>query len=97
MRYGLAMPIFLRGLFLPDLHHMCLYFEEQGGFRGDIAAFKRVVPAALSAEDWFRFHGRCVRACVRACVCARAPCVRRLRAGVCPAPLPRNGRWSIRA
>lgn len=54
----LAMPIFLRRLFLNDLHHMFLYYEEQKGPRGTPAAFKKVVPDALSAEDWFRFHNR---------------------------------------
>ena len=78
VKYGLAMPVLLRRLFLSDLHHMCLHFEERGGFGADPAAFRRVVPAALSAEDWFRFHGRCARArasaFVRACVseCVRA-------------------------
>jgi len=54
----LAMPIFLRRLLLNDLHHMFLYYEEQKGPRGTPEAFKRIVPDALSAEDWFRFHGR---------------------------------------
>ena len=54
----LAMPIFLRRLLLNDLHHMFLYYEVQKGPRGTPEAFKKVVPDALSAEDWFRFHGR---------------------------------------
>ena len=54
----LAMPIFLRRLLLNDLHHMFLYYEVQKGPRGTPEAFKSVVPDALSAEDWFRFHGR---------------------------------------
>ena len=54
----LAMPIFLRRLFLKDLHHMFLYYEVQKGPRGTPEAFKKVVPDALCAEDWFRFHGR---------------------------------------
>ena len=54
----LAMPMFLRRLFLKDLHHMFLYYEVQKGPRGTPEAFKKVVPDALSAEDWFRFHGR---------------------------------------
>jgi hypothetical protein len=54
----LAMPIFLRRLFLKDLHHMFLYYEVQKGPRGTPEAFKKVVPDALSAEDWFCFHGR---------------------------------------
>lgn len=54
----LAMPIFLRRLFLKDLHHMFLYFEEQKGPRGTPQAFRKILPDALSAEDWFRFHGR---------------------------------------
>ena len=53
----LAMPIFLRRLLLNDLHHMFLYYEVQKGPRGTPEAFKSVVPDALSAEDWFRFHG----------------------------------------
>lgn len=57
VRARLAMPIFLRRLFLKDLHHMFLYFEVQKGPRGTPQAFKKIVPDALSAEDWFRFHG----------------------------------------
>lgn len=53
----LAMPIFLRRLFLKDLHHMFLYYEVQKGPRGTTEAFKKILPDALSAEDWFRFHG----------------------------------------
>jgi uncharacterized protein YbjT (DUF2867 family) len=53
----LAMPIFLRRLFLKDLHHMFLYYEVQRGPRGTPEAFKKFIPDALSAEDWFRFHG----------------------------------------
>lgn len=52
----LAMPIFLRRLFLKDLHNMFLYFES-GGPKGSAAEFKKIIPDALSAEDWFRFHG----------------------------------------
>lgn len=52
----LAMPVFLRRLFLKDLHNMFLYFEA-GGPKGKPEDFKRVVPDAFSAEDWFRFHG----------------------------------------
>ena len=54
----LAMPIFLRRLFLKDLHHMFLYYEVQKGPRGTPQAFKKILPDALSAEDWFRFHGQ---------------------------------------
>lgn len=56
--YGLAMPIFARKLFLNDLHHMCIYFEENGGVKSSPEEFKKVVPDAFSAEDWFRFHGK---------------------------------------
>lgn len=52
----LAMPIFLRRLFLKDLHNMFLYFES-GGPKGSPSDFKKIIPDALSAEDWFRFHG----------------------------------------
>ena len=54
----LAMPMFLRRLLLNDLHHMFLYSEVQQGPRGTPEAFKKILPDALSAEDWFRFHGR---------------------------------------
>jgi len=54
----LGMPIFLRRLLLNDLHHMFLYYEVQKGPRGTPEAFKKIVPDALTAEDWFRFHGR---------------------------------------
>jgi hypothetical protein len=50
------MPIFLRRLLLNDLHNMFLYFEA-GGPKGTPDEFKKIVPDALSAEDWFRFHG----------------------------------------
>jgi hypothetical protein len=33
-------------------------YEVQKGPRGNPEAFKKVVPDALSAEDWFRFHNR---------------------------------------
>ena len=58
VKHSLAMPLFLRRWFLKDLHHMFLYYEEQLGPRGTPQAFKKVVPDALSAEDWFRFVGR---------------------------------------
>lgn len=57
VKFKLAMPIFLRRLLLKDLHNMFLYFEA-GGPRGTPDEFKKIVPDALSAEDWFRFHGR---------------------------------------
>lgn len=56
-KFSLAMPKFFRRLFLNDLHHMCNYFEKRGGFTADIAAFKEVVPDALSIEDWLRLKG----------------------------------------
>ncbi|NBO39298.1 hypothetical protein EBU99_12030, partial [bacterium] len=54
----LAMPILLRRLLMKDLHHMFLYYEVQKGPRGTPEDFKKILPDALSAEDWFRFHGR---------------------------------------
>ena len=54
----LAMPLFLRRLLLKDLHHMFLYYEVQKGPRGTPQQFKKILPNALSAEDWFRFHGQ---------------------------------------
>jgi len=56
VKYKLAMFIFLRRLFLKDLHNMFLYFEG-GGPKSSPADFKAIIPDALSAEDWFRFHG----------------------------------------
>ena len=57
VRPQLAMPIVLRRLFLNDLHHMCLYFENQG-IAAEPEDFKKLIPDPLSAEDWFRFHNR---------------------------------------
>lgn len=57
VRPKLAMPIFLRRLFLNDLHHMCLYFEEKG-LSAEPEDLKKILPDPLSAEDWFRFHNR---------------------------------------
>ena len=54
----LVMPKILRSLFLKDLHHMFLYYEEEKGPLGTPEDFKKILPDALSAEDWFRFHGR---------------------------------------
>ena len=54
----LAMPLFLRRLLLKDLHHMFLYYEVQKGPRGTPQAFKKILLDALSAEDWFHFHGQ---------------------------------------
>lgn len=51
------MPIFLRSFLLKDLHNMFLYFEA-GGPKGTPDEFKKIVPDALSSEDWFRFHGQ---------------------------------------
>jgi uncharacterized protein YbjT (DUF2867 family) len=57
VRAQLAMPIFLRRLFLNDLHHMFLYFENQG-LTAEPDDLKNVIADPLSAEDWFRFHNR---------------------------------------
>jgi len=35
-----------------------LSYEVQKGPRGTPADFKKIVPDALSAQDWFRFHER---------------------------------------
>ncbi len=47
----------MRSFLLKDLHNMFLYFEA-GGPKGTPDEFKKIVPDALSAEDWFRFHGQ---------------------------------------
>ena len=57
-RLKLAMPLWARRLFFKDLHHMFLYYEVEKGPKGKPEDFKKVVPGAMSAEDWFRFHGR---------------------------------------
>jgi hypothetical protein len=52
---GLALPYFIRWLFLSDLHNMCLYFEAgYPSATGSIEEFKKAIPTALSAEDWIR-------------------------------------------
>lgn len=56
VRHGLLMPVWARRLLLPDLHRMCLHFEA-GGVKVTPEEFKRHVPDAMSAEDWFRSHG----------------------------------------
>jgi uncharacterized protein YbjT (DUF2867 family) len=56
---SLAMPMCARSLFLGDLHHMCLWFEN--GYQGcqfSVEDFKKVVPDAMDAEAWFRYHGK---------------------------------------
>ena len=56
---GLALPNFIRWFFLPFLHNMCLYFEAgYPSATGSIEEFKKVIPTALSAEDWVRRLGR---------------------------------------
>jgi len=57
VKYGLAMPMFIRR-FLKDLHNMFLYYEVEKGPKGEPEELKKVVPDAFSAEDWFRFHGK---------------------------------------
>ena len=57
VKYGLAIPVFLRKLFFKDLHHMFLYYEVEKGPRGNPEDFREVLPDAFTAEDWFRFHG----------------------------------------
>ncbi len=54
---GLAMPLFARRLFLPDLDTMCSYFAHVG-IRSNPSDFKKHVPDALDAEGWFRHHNR---------------------------------------
>lgn len=54
---SLAMPICARALFLGDLNHMCNMWED--GYKGsnaNISTFKQVVPDAMTAQDWFKFH-----------------------------------------
>jgi len=57
VNHGLAMPIFARKMFLSDLHHMCLYFAN-GNPAGRPDDFKKVVPGAFTAEDWFRWYNK---------------------------------------
>jgi hypothetical protein len=58
----LAMPKFLRRWLFPDLDAMCLAYEGKAPGprlpKGSPEDFKKVVPDAMSAEDWFRSHGR---------------------------------------
>ena len=55
VKASLTIPLFLRKIFLKDLHNMFLYFEG-GGPKGAPEEFKKIVTNALSAEDWFRYH-----------------------------------------
>jgi hypothetical protein len=57
VKHGLAMPVWVRRLFLRELHYMCLMFEE-GNPPGSCDTFKNVVPDAFSPEDWFRWYNR---------------------------------------
>lgn len=57
VKRSLAMPLFLRKLFLSDLDAMCNYFISPG-FQSDPADFKKHVPDALDAEGWFRHHNQ---------------------------------------
>lgn len=57
VKHRLNMPLCIRSCMIPDLHNMCLYFETND-VSGSIDKFKSIVPDAMSAEDWFRFHGR---------------------------------------
>jgi len=55
---SLMMPKFVRWLFLNDMDQMCRYWED--GYPDStvsIDEFKKVVPDALDAQGWFRFHG----------------------------------------
>ena len=59
---ALAMPKFARWLCLGDLDAMCVFFEEGYPGRSDAAgaltAFKAVVPDAMDAQAWFKYHGK---------------------------------------
>jgi hypothetical protein len=39
------------------LHYMFVYYEDQKGPKGEPEEFKKILPDAFNAEDWFRFHG----------------------------------------
>jgi uncharacterized protein YbjT (DUF2867 family) len=56
---SLAMPIWLRWLFLGDLNAMCEFFEK--GYPETVVSieeFKHVVPDAMDAAAWFRYKGK---------------------------------------
>ena len=57
VKRGLAMPLFARRLFLPDLDAMCKYFINPG-IASNPSDFKKHVPDALDAEGWFKHHGK---------------------------------------
>ena len=55
----LAMPEFFRRLLLGCLHNMCEFFEGGGALKSpgyDIEASIQLIPRAISAKDWVRFH-----------------------------------------
>jgi hypothetical protein len=54
-----AMPKLFRWLFLGCWHGMCNFFEAGGALASPgygIAACRKLVPDAFTAEDWCRFH-----------------------------------------
>lgn len=64
-QHGLAMPKFIMRFVLPDLYHMTKYFEEHSNNPAFIshaeqlvAEFKKVVPDALSFEEWLIAKGK---------------------------------------
>lgn len=58
-RCELAPPLIMRKFLLSELHHMFLYYEQQRGPRGEPEQFRRLVPDAMGAEDWFRTQRFC--------------------------------------
>jgi len=53
--YSLAIPMadWVMWMFMSDLYHMVEFFKDPG-YSSDIAAFKEVVPDALTFKDWVR-------------------------------------------
>ena len=56
-KYATAMPRCIMACLMPDLNHMVSFFED-GGFTVSIDDFKKVVPEALTLQQWFAAKGQ---------------------------------------
>ena len=50
-------PRWLMWLFMRDMYHMANWFDA-GGYSADIDEFKKIVPDAMDASDWFKAKGQ---------------------------------------
>ncbi len=55
--YKVAVPVWIQSCFMTDLFNMVQFFTAKG-YSGSIEEFKRVVPDAQNAKDFFVAKGR---------------------------------------